>query len=54
MGSDTGYEGGGEGSEVVPMPVDEAIDPLSLWSSLPQPHGHMVISEAAGLKAGVL
>ena len=52
--------GGGDGSEKLftrpPGPPDpeEAVDPLSLWSSLPQPQGHMVINEAAGLNAGAL
>ena len=43
--------------EARPPGPDEARDPLSLlWSSLslPQPQGHMVMSEAAGLNAGVL
>ena len=52
--------GGGDGSEKLftrpPGPPDpeEAVDPLTLWSSLPQPQGHMVINEAAGLNAGAL
>ena len=44
-------EGGGEGR----LPKPPMVDPLSLlfepWSSLPQPHGHIVMSEAAGLNA---
>ena len=37
-----------------PPDPEDAVEPLSLWSSLPQPQGHMVIREAAGLNAGAL
>lgn len=49
-------EGGGDGREklVTSPEPDEAVEPLSLWSSLPHPQGHMVMREAAGLNAGFL
>ena len=49
----------GSGNDVVPVePANvEAVEPLSLllWCSFsPHPQGHIVMSEAAGLNAGVL